>query len=145
THAIGAHHEPGKVFEIVLRSLEDNLGVDFCCICRYQAEPELLTVASVGEKSRARAQELGIAERAQFELPASSLKRCVRGDLVYEPAIDESTLPFPARLASLGLRSLVASPLTVENEVFGVLLVAKRESGAFTSDDCEFLRQLSSH
>ena len=29
THAIGAHHELRKVFEVVLRSLEDNLGIDF--------------------------------------------------------------------------------------------------------------------
>ena len=29
THAIGAHQELRKVFEVVLRSLEDNLGIDF--------------------------------------------------------------------------------------------------------------------
>ena len=33
THAIGAHHELRKVFEVVLRSLEDNLGIDFACVC----------------------------------------------------------------------------------------------------------------
>ena len=33
----------------------------------------------------------------------------------------------------------------IESEVFGVMLVAKRRVDAFTSDDCEFLRQLSSH
>ncbi len=55
------------------------------------------------------------------------------------------TLPFPARLASAGLGSLVAAPLVIENEVFGILIVAKRHSEAFSSDDCEFLRQLSSH
>ena len=44
------------------------------------------------------------------------------------------------------MRSLVASPLMIESEVFGVLLIATRQRpDAFTSDDCEFLRQLSSH
>jgi len=33
----------------------------------------------------------------------------------------------------------------VESEVFGVMLVAKRRVDAFSSDDCEFLRQLASH
>ncbi len=33
----------------------------------------------------------------------------------------------------------------VEDEVFGVLLVARAAAESFSSDDCEFLRQLSSH
>jgi signal transduction histidine kinase/ActR/RegA family two-component response regulator len=69
----------------------------------------------------------------------------VHGELVYEPDIGKSRFPFPERLAGAGLHSLVASPLMIESEVFGVLLVAKRRVDAFSSDDCEFLRQLSSH
>ena len=70
----------------------------------------------------------------------------MHGELVYEPDIERSQSPVPARLAGGGLRSLVAAPLRDrENEVFGVLLVAKRRADAFSSDDCEFLRQLSSH
>ncbi len=51
THAIGAHHDLRKVFEIVLRSLEDNLGIEFACMCLYQAEPQVLTISYVGERS----------------------------------------------------------------------------------------------
>jgi len=69
----------------------------------------------------------------------------VRGELVYEPALEHPELPFPARLASGGMRALVAAPLTIENEIFGVLVVASSVENSFTSDDCEFLRQLSSH
>ena len=145
TQAIGMHHEPSKVFEVVLRSLEENLRVDFCCICQYQAEPDQLVVSSVGEKSRALARQIGFGERARIDVSENSLARCVRGELVYEPDIVASKLPFPAALAAGGPRSLVAAPLIIENEVFGALLVAKRTVDAFTGDDCEFLRQLSSH
>jgi signal transduction histidine kinase/ActR/RegA family two-component response regulator len=69
----------------------------------------------------------------------------VRGELLHEPDIEGSRLPFPARLATGGLRALVAAPLMVENEVLGVLVIAKSQPDSFTSDDCEFLRQLSSH
>jgi signal transduction histidine kinase/ActR/RegA family two-component response regulator len=65
--------------------------------------------------------------------------------LLYEPDIETTRLPFPAHLARGGLRALVAAPLMIESEVFGVMLVAKRRSDSFTSDDCEFLRQLCSH
>jgi len=145
THAIGAHHELRKVFEVVLRSLEDNLSIDFVSLCTYQTEPALLCVSCVGERGAALARDIGIIEHARIEVDENGLKRCVHGELVYEPDIEKSPFPFPARLASAGLRSLVASPLMIESEVFGVLLVAKRRSDAFTSDDCEFLRQLSSH
>ena len=86
-----------------------------------------------------------MVEQARIEVDENSLKRCVHGELVYEPNIENLKFPFPARLASGGLRSLVAAPLMVESEVFGVMLVAKRRVDAFSSDDCEFLRQLASH
>ena len=41
THAIGAHQELRKVFEVVLRSLEDSLGIDFACVCLHQPDPPL--------------------------------------------------------------------------------------------------------
>jgi signal transduction histidine kinase/CheY-like chemotaxis protein len=68
-----------------------------------------------------------------------------KGRLVYEPDIAELDFPFPRRLARGGLGSLVAAPLQVESKVFGVLIVARFESEAFVSDECEFLRQLSEH
>jgi PAS domain S-box-containing protein len=145
THAIGAHHELRKVYEVVLRSLEDNLGIDFVSLCTYQTDPELLTVSCVGERGAELARGIGIVEQARIEVDENGLKRCVYGELVYEPTIENSGLPFTMRLASAGLRSLVASPLMIESEVFGVLLIAKRRSEAFSSDDCEFVRQLSSH
>jgi len=145
THAIGAHRELRKVFEVVLRSLEDNLDIDFASLCVYEAEPELLTVSCVGKRGAELARALGITEQARIEVSENGLHRCVHGELVYEPDIRKSRLPFTTRLAGAGLRSLVAAPLVIESEVFGVLLIATRQVDAFTSDDCEFLRQLSSH
>jgi signal transduction histidine kinase/ActR/RegA family two-component response regulator len=129
----------------VLSSLEENLGVDFCCMTTYQAEPEQLAVDAVGSRSAAVARDIGLVEQATIEIDPGSLARCVHGEIVYEPDVAGSRLPLQARLATGGLRSFVAAPLMIENEVFGVLVVAKRDAAAFSSDDCEFLRQLSSH
>ena len=51
----------------------------------------------------------------------------------------------PQRFAAAGLHALVAAPLLVESQVFGVLLAARSEAESFSSGDCEFLRQLSEH
>jgi PAS domain S-box-containing protein len=145
TRAIGAHQDLRKVFEIVLRSLEDNLGIEFACLCLYQAEPQVLTVHSVGARSLTVGREIGVIEGAHIAVGESGLGRCVSGELVYEPDIKGSVLPFPAKLARAGLNSFAVAPLQGESEVFGVLLVARQATDGFGSDDCEFLRQLASH
>ena len=55
------------------------------------------------------------------------------------------SFPFPQRLANAGLRSVIFAPLIVENQVFGVLVCARRNDQAFSSGECEFLKQLSEH
>src|SRR6202008_1187596 len=65
--------------------------------------------------------------------------------LVYEPDIDGSPTAFIEKLGRLGLRSVVFAPLMVDSKVFGVMLAARRAVSGFTSEDCEFLRQLSGH
>jgi PAS domain S-box-containing protein len=145
TNSIGVHQDLRKVFEVVLRSLEDALGIDFACICLHQTDPPLLIVNCVGDRSATLGAEVGIVENAQIPVEENGLARCLRGELLYEPDVEAVDIPFPARLARGGLRALVAAPLMIESEMFGVMVVAKRRSDSFTSDDCEFLRQLCSH
>jgi PAS domain S-box-containing protein len=143
TCAIAERQDLRSIFQVVIRSLEDNLPMDFACACLR--EQQLLTVSSVGVKNESMARELELHEGATIEVGQNGLASCMRGQLVYEPDISASTHPFTARLAKVGLRSLVFAPLTVESNVFGMLIVARRTPEAFSSGDCEFLRQLSAH
>jgi len=43
------------------------------------------------------------------------------------------------------LRSVVFAPLQMESQTFGILMAARRETQAFSSADCEFLKQVSEH
>ncbi|MGE0680217.1 MAG: PAS domain S-box protein [Candidatus Binatia bacterium] len=145
THAIGERQDLRSIFQVVIRSLEDNLPIDFGCICLYDSVTEMLTVTSVGVRSGALAMELAMSEQAHIPIEGNGLARCVRGQLVYEPDISEVRMPFLQRLANAGLHALVAAPLLVESRVFGVLLSARRQAHSFSSGECEFLRQLSEH
>lgn len=145
TRAISQRQDVQSIFQVVVRTLEDRLPADFVCICRYDAISHVLTVAHVGKRSERLGRELGIVERAELPIDANGLSRCVAGELVYEPDIAEVDFPFPQRLAAHGLRALVMTPLAVEADVFGVLVAARREPDAFSSSDCEFLRQLGEH
>jgi PAS domain S-box-containing protein len=145
TRAIGQRQDLPSIFQVVIRSLEDDLPIDFGCVCLYDPPDEMLTVMSVGVGSEALAMELGLPEKARIAIDQNGLARCVTGKLVYEPDIDQVRSPFPQRLARGGLRALVAAPLLVESKVFGVLIAARRAPHSFSSGECEFLQQLSEH
>ncbi|MBW4050105.1 MAG: response regulator [Proteobacteria bacterium] len=145
TRAVGERQDLRSIFQVVIRHLEEDVPIDFGCICLYDAQEQTLTVTSVGARSRETALELALTEKARVRVDRNGLSRCVRGELVYEPDIGGSRFPFPATLARGGLRALVVAPLRAESQVFGVLVAARRAPESFTSGDCEFLRQLSEH
>jgi signal transduction histidine kinase/ActR/RegA family two-component response regulator/HAMP domain-containing protein len=143
TRSIGDRQDLRSIFQVVVRSLEDQLPVDFGCVCLYQ--DNVLTVSSVGLASETLSTEFAMREQSCIPIDENGLSRCVRGQLVYEPDISEVPFPFPKRLARGGLNALVLAPLLAESMVFGVLIVARRAPNSFSSGECEFLRQLSEH
>ncbi|MCD6059697.1 MAG: response regulator [Moraxellaceae bacterium] len=145
TRAIGERQDLDSIFQVLVRCLEENLLVDFGCVFLYDAEAQLLTVSGVGGRHGDLAARLEMGDATQVPIDQNGLSRCVQGQLVYEPDIAGVHFPFPQRLAAVGLRSLVISPLLVESRVFGVLVAARETADGFSSTDCEFLRQLSEH
>jgi uncharacterized membrane protein affecting hemolysin expression len=145
TRATGERHDLPSVFRVVLRNLEEDLPIDFGCMCVYEASSGALSVATIGTGSAGMAVELALSEDTQVPIDQNGLARCVAGELVYEPETAAIKFPFPERFARAGLNALVVAPLLVENRVFGVLVAARRDADSFSSADCEFLRQLSEH
>jgi signal transduction histidine kinase/ActR/RegA family two-component response regulator len=145
TRAIGERLDLDSIYQVVVRRLEDNLPVDFGCVCLYDPAAEALTVTRVGVRSEALAMELAMKEQVRIPIDQNGLSRCVRGHLVYEPDLSRMDFPFPQRLSRGGLRAVVFAPLQVESQVFGVLIAARSEPESFSSGDCEFLRQVSEH
>lgn len=145
TRSVGERQDMRSIFQVVIRCLEDQLPVDFCCICLYQPGQAALQVSCVGLRSAQLAEEFAMGEHAQIPIDKNGLSRCVHGELVYEPDIIDVDFPFPRRLAGGGLRALVMAPLVVESTVFGVLVTARLAPQSFSSGECEFLRQLSEH
>jgi PAS domain S-box-containing protein len=146
TRAIAERQDLRSIFQVVIRSLEENLPIDFGCVCLYNAVDETLTVTCVGIRSEELAMDLAMTPEARLSIDQNGLSRCVRGQLVYEQDVNQiENSPLSKRLAGGGLCAMVAAPLLVENRAFGVLIAARRESHSFSSGDCEFLRQLSGH
>ena len=145
TRAIGERQDVRSIFQVVIRSLEDSLPIDFGCVCLYDAHAAEVVVNCVGVRSEALAMELAMTQQAHISIDQNGLSQCVRGRLVYEQDVSQINFPFPQRLARSGLRAFVAAPLLFESQVFGILIAARREPNSFSSGECEFLRQLSEH
>lgn len=147
TRAIGERLDLASIFQVIAGSVENDLLVDFVCVCQYDAAAQMLNVSAIGAKSApaALAMAMDASGRSGIPLDQNGLARCVQGHLVYEPDISQVDFPFPRTLAAQGLRSLVLSPLIVESQVFGVLVAARKGAESFSSMECEFLRQLSEH
>ena len=145
TRATGERHDLPSLFRVVLHTLGEDLPVDFGCMCLYEASAAALSIAVIDPRSAPLAVGLGLTESGQVPIDQNGLARCVAGELVYEPETREVRFPFPQRFAQAGVHALVIAPLLVENQVFGVLVAARREPDSFSSADCEFLRQLSEH
>jgi PAS domain S-box-containing protein len=145
TRAAAERQDLASIFQVVLRTLEDQLAVDFGCVALRALGEDELVVSRVGVRSQSLAMELALTEQVHFPIGASGLATCMAGKLIYEPDIVRVEAQFPQRLARGGLRALVAAPLQVEGKVLGVLIVARRAVSSFSSGECEFLRQLSEH
>jgi signal transduction histidine kinase/DNA-binding response OmpR family regulator len=65
--------------------------------------------------------------------------------LVYEADLRRSPVALPPGLSTQGLGSCVIAPLHGEKGAIGMLITGREEAHAFSSGECEFLRQLSEH
>jgi signal transduction histidine kinase/ActR/RegA family two-component response regulator len=145
TRATGERQDLPSIFQVVLRSLEENLPIDFGCFLLHDPGAKSLTVAALGRKGSGFAERLSLLPNGSVSIDPNGLSRCVAGELVYEPDVARVHFPFPQRLSAAALRSVVFAPLIVESQVFGVLVCARSEAEAFSSGECEFLKQLSEH
>ena len=145
TRAIAERQDLESIFQVVVRSLEEHLPVDFAAMCTR--EDAGLKVTRVGTRSEQVALQLAMPPQSHIEIDQNGLARCIAGQQVYEPDITAVQFPFPQRLARAGLRSMVIVPLSLDEHsgVFAVLVVARRIADAFSSGECEFLRQLCDH
>ncbi|HEV2704020.1 MAG TPA: ATP-binding protein, partial [Steroidobacteraceae bacterium] len=145
TRAIGERQDLASIAQVVVSTLERNMPIQFGCIAQYVASSRALTVMTVGVASQTYSEKLDLHKGAEILLAENGLDGCISGKLLHEPDTQQVALPLLQRLAFCGLGSVVIAPLIAEKSFFGVLIAARQEAAAFTSPDCEFLKQLSEH
>ncbi len=145
TRAMIQRQDKHSLFTVALKYLEDYLSVDFGCVLLLDQDEDIFTVAATGTTDLKLVKKWGMYPGTIIPIDQNGLRRCAEGKAVYEPDISLLYTPALEGLAAEGFRSMVLTPLAVEDEVLGVLLTMRRKPGSFTSGSFEFLQQLAEH
>src|ERR1041385_4599638 len=145
TQAISERQDTDSILQVVLRQLEDHLNLDVGCVALFAPNEETLNIAAVRVKNSLLETKLGLVHGIVLKLAQTGLQPCRQGQTVYLADTIKHPAALAEKLAGAGLRSAVAVPLLVENNLFGVLLPARLAADSFSSGECEFLRMLSEH
>jgi signal transduction histidine kinase/AmiR/NasT family two-component response regulator/HAMP domain-containing protein len=145
TQAISDRQDTESILHVVLRQLEDHMGLDLGMVALADAQRPALNVAALRVKNSQLAKEFDLHEGSALVREELGFELCEKGQTVYFADTLKAPAAFVERLAITGWRSAVAVPLMVEEKLFGVLLAARIKPGSFSSGDCEFLRMLSEH
>jgi signal transduction histidine kinase/ActR/RegA family two-component response regulator len=145
TRAISDRQDLASITQVVVTTLERNLPIQFGCAAQYDSATRKLTVSTIGAGSHGYSEQLALAIGSEIPLDDHGLAAILDGKLIHESDTKRTDLPLLQRLATCNLGSVVIAPLVAEKTLFGVLIAARSDVGAFTSPDCEFLKQLSEH
>jgi signal transduction histidine kinase/CheY-like chemotaxis protein len=145
TQAISDRQDTSSILHVVLRQLEEHLGIDLGVVAFFDPARRSLDVAAVCVKNSLLANKLDLREGAVLPLAETDFQLCEKGQTVYVADTLKWKTAFVEKLAVTGWRSAVAVPLMVEEKFFGILIAARLKPDDFTSSDTEFLRMLSEH
>jgi signal transduction histidine kinase/ActR/RegA family two-component response regulator len=145
TRAIGDRQDLASITQVVVTTLERSMPIQFGCAAQYDSTTRQLTISTIGAASHSYCTQLGLEVGSDIPLDERGLAAIIEGKLLHEPDTSRTDLALLQRLKTCGLGSVVIAPLIAEKTLFGVLIAARSAVNAFTSPDCEFLKQLSEH
>ncbi|MGH7950850.1 MAG: ATP-binding protein [Limisphaerales bacterium] len=145
TQAISDRQDTDSILHVVLRQLEENMGIDLGMVALFDAKTQTLNVAALCVKNSLLAKKSDLHEGSVLPLAETDFQPCENGQTIYFADTLKWTALFTEKLAVTGWRSVVAVPLMVEEKLFGTLICARLNPDGFSSGDGEFLRMLSEH
>jgi signal transduction histidine kinase len=144
TRAISDRQDMASIFQVVVATLEDSLPVDFAAVLLHE-DNGALSMGAMGPRSRRHADQSGLTAALATMGDAGGGGHHLPRELSYEPDAAVVPLPLARQFAAADLPSVVVAPLLAEGEITGLLVCARGTRQAFSSGDCEFLKQLAEH
>lgn len=145
TRTISERQDLESILHVVLRLLQDHLGLDLGSVALFDEPADTLNLAAQRVKNPLLSAKLSFREGAVMPMADAGLSLCKEGQTVYLADTLKAPSLLAEQLAGAGLRCAVVVPLLVDHKLFGIVLAARLQPDSFTSGDSEFLRMLSEH
>ena len=145
TRAISERQDLGSILQVVLRQLEDHFAIEAGLVGLFETDTQKLRIASARVKRSPQNLPPAWQVDETISLPDAGLELCARGEMIYLAETNGLTGLMADKFSKAGLASIVALPMLVENNLFGVIIAARAKEEAFSLEECEFLRTLSEH
>lgn len=145
TRAIAEHQDFESILRVVLCRLVEQFPADAATVFLHDKGRDVLRVRMHEARADVSAVGFGDGKGAEISRAATGLRLCLEGRTIHmrdTAAWDDPGFQHQARL---GLRSGVAAPLAVGEQILGVIGVLRRAVDAFVAEDVELMRQLSEH
>ena len=143
--AVAVRVDLDSLMRVVVLQLEQDLPADFAWVASWESDSIELMAAAVGLKSWSTAAELGVSVGACVLVHNTGLEPCLQRQLLALGDTMTSEAPLLRGLGMVGIRSVLAMPLTTGDRVMGVVLVGRRRVNGFSGDEAEFLGNLAEH
>ncbi|MCX7854784.1 MAG: response regulator [Anaerolineae bacterium] len=144
--AIAERQDLESIFRTVLWQLEEEMPADMAGILLLDSGEEALNITALGPRAKEQFAALGLTEGMSLSPTKETMSLLLGGQTVFIPDLEKQTAsPIAQSFARMGVHSAIGVPLMVEEKVFGVLFVARREPYAFSSAAATFLRALAEH
>ena len=143
TYAVAARQDPEGILSIVLQQLEDHLPVDYGSSYLFDADAETFNVLVRGPKSQPIATALNIP--ASCPVDDTLFRPCIDGEMVYAAYLGKDTNAMSKKCSEAGFNSCLGVPLMIEEKMFGLFVLMRRETDGFSRAERDFIRGLSAH
>lgn len=142
TRKIGERTDLKTILQIVAATLEEYMPAAFVALCLTGVEHGAVEITAFGPASEALADSADLDSGSRLVIASEGLECCASGAVVERPNLNDSASPLATILVRAGLAAAAMAPLALNDQVFGLLLTARRKACSFSAEDCEFLRQL---
>ena len=143
TYAVAARKDFNSIVQVVIGQLEERLPIDYGSAYVLDAPTNTFRTMVRGPKGKAIAAQIQMPD--VLPVAETIFGPCLLGEMVYHPDLSQVNMPLSQKLAQAGLLSALGVPLVVEDKVFGLLVLERRNRDGFSLAERDFVRALSAH
>jgi len=144
-HGISERQDLPSILNVVLAQLEAHLPMDLGGVYLFDRQTSTLRLAAIRAKDRSLSGPDSLRREDRVGLPTTGLTGCSQGESMHVALVSAAESPILRSLAGHGVESVVAVPLLVEKNLFGILVAGRGAGSGFSQGEQEFLSALSEH